>query len=93
MQEIVVIWITFLRSTYPDKILSYKATEIYMELKGRAVWRKGLKRWPCLSDCLVGGSGTTEAMKAKKVWFFGISKMCASNPLSRRGKKHSFRPL
>ena len=37
MQEIVVIWITFLRSTYPDKILSYKATEIYMELKGRAV--------------------------------------------------------
>ena len=40
MQEIAVIWITFLRSTYPDKILSYEATEIYMGLKGRAVWRK-----------------------------------------------------
>ena len=39
-QEIVLIWITFLSSAYPDKILSYKAAEIYMELKGRAVWRK-----------------------------------------------------
>ena len=39
-QEIVLIWITFLPSAYPDKILSYKAAEIYMELKGRAVWCK-----------------------------------------------------
>ena len=39
-QEIVLIWITFLSSAYPDKILTYKAAEIYMELKGRAVWRK-----------------------------------------------------
>ena len=39
-QEVVVIWITFLQSAYPDKGFSYKATENYMELKGRAVWSK-----------------------------------------------------
>ena len=39
-QEIVLIWITFLPSAYPDKILCYKAAEIYMALKGRAVWCK-----------------------------------------------------
>ena len=39
-QELVVIWITFLQSAYPDKVFSYKATENYMELKGKAVWSK-----------------------------------------------------
>ena len=38
-QEIVVNWETFFSSAYPDKVLSYKKTEVYMELKGRAVWR------------------------------------------------------
>ena len=41
-QEIVVIWITFFRSAYGDKVLSYKATEIFMVHKGRAVWRMSL---------------------------------------------------
>ena len=36
-QEIVVIWITFFQSAYRDKVLSYKATEIFVVHKGRAV--------------------------------------------------------
>ena len=39
IQEIFVNWETFFGSAYPDKVLSYKTTEFYMELKGRAVWR------------------------------------------------------
>ena len=38
--EVVVIWITILQSAYPDKGFSYKATENFMELKGRDVWSK-----------------------------------------------------
>ena len=41
-QEIVVIWITFFQSACRDKVLSYKATEIFMEHKGRTVWCKAL---------------------------------------------------
>lgn len=41
-QEIVVIWITFFQSACRDKVLSYKATEFFMEHKGRTVWRKAL---------------------------------------------------
>lgn len=40
--EIVVIWITFFQSACRDKVLSYKATEFFMEHKGRTVWRKAL---------------------------------------------------
>ena len=38
--RVVVIRITFLQSAYPHKVFSYKATENYMELKGKAVWSK-----------------------------------------------------
>ena len=38
-QEIVVNWETFFGFAYLGKVLSYKTTEVYMELKGRAVWR------------------------------------------------------
>ena len=41
-QEIVVIWITFFQSARRHKVLNYKATEIFMERKGRTVWRKAL---------------------------------------------------
>ena len=41
-QEIIVIWITFFQSACRDKVLSYKATEFFMEHKGRTVWRKAL---------------------------------------------------
>ena len=41
-QEIVVIWVTFFQSACRYKVLSYKATEIFMEHKGRTVWRKAL---------------------------------------------------
>ena len=37
-----MIWITFFQSACRDKVLSYKATEIFMEHKGRTVWRKAL---------------------------------------------------
>ena len=40
--EIVVIWITFFQSACRDKVLSYKATEFFMEHKGRTVLRKAL---------------------------------------------------